>query len=391
MENFIGKYRVEKNMRLKRIHHKSNQQTKLSNLNNLLLTLIAGIISATLLAPSAVVAKTFRFDYHKELPVGGGASLKIHNQGGNVTVVGDKLLDHIIIDAVKTVHAVDETAAREVADHIELRFSTRDNDAVLETLLQEVSERHRSFWERLVGADDDWFGAVDYTISVPANTSVSLNNSTGDIEIRGVRGRLDISLESGAVQINQIVGSVSLDVSSGTIELKDLEADVELTSTTADLTMTAITGDVTVHGGAGKTVGDNIKGSVTIIQTSGDITLSSLNGDARLKATSGDLSIQQDSGALDIFTHTGKVQVNTELFSERDYSVETLSGSISFAFPDNAGAKVLLSTLSGDIDTKGLPMEVGSFTRREISGSVGAGGAQVSLKSDSGDIRLGWF
>ncbi|MCF6193755.1 MAG: DUF4097 domain-containing protein, partial [Kangiellaceae bacterium] len=90
-------------------------------------------------------------------------------------------------------------------------------------------------------------------------------------------------------------------------------------------------------------------------------------------------------------THTGKVSVNTELFSERDYTVETLSGSITFSIPDNAGAKVLLSTLSGDIDTKNLPMEVDSFSRREITGLVGAGGASVSLKSDSGDIRLGWF
>ncbi len=351
------------------------------------------LFSFAILTVAAVTAesKTFRFDYHKEMIVPTGAALRINNQGGNVTIVGVKHLDQIKIDAIKTVHAVDETAAREVATHVELRFSTRNNEAVLETLLEEVSERHRSFWERLVGSDDDWFGSVDYVISVPAETDVTLNNSNGDLDIRGVTGALDISMESGEAKINQVVGSVSVDISGGLIELKDIAADVELTSTTADLRMTAITGNVTIHGGAGTATGDNITGEITIIQTSGDITLTSVNGDARLKATSGDLSIQQDRGALDIFTHTGKVSVNTELFSERDYSVETLSGSITFSIPDNAGADVLLSTLSGDIDTKGLPMEVGSFTRREISGSIGAGGAQVSLKSDSGDIRLGWF
>ncbi len=363
-----------------------------------LFTRMADVIRASLLVfitcsiviagAESVSAKTFRFDYHKELVVTPGTALKIHNQGGNITIVGDKRLDQIKIDAVKTVHAVDENAAREVAGHIELRFSTRENEAVLETLLEEVSERQRSFWERLVGADDDWFGSVDFTISVPANMNITLNNSNGDIEIRGISGALDVSLESGEVRVNQFVGSVSIDVSGGLVELKDLDADVELTSTTADLKMTAIEGNVTIHGGAGNTVGEDITGEITVIQTSGDIKLSSISGDARLKATSGDLTIQQESGALDIFTHTGKVTVNTELFSERDYIVETLSGSISFSIPDNAGANVLLSTLSGDIDTKGLPMEVGSFSRREITGSVGAGGANVSLKSDSGDIRL---
>ncbi len=354
--------------------------------------LLAGFVFVALMVGAKTAnSKTFRFDYHKEMVVPTGAALRINNQNGNITIVGVKHLDQIKIDAIKTVHAVDETAAREVATHVELRFSTRNDEAVLETLLEEVSERHRSFWERLVGSDDDWFGSVDYVISVPAETNITVNNSNGDLDIRGITGALDISMESGEALINQVVGSVTIDISGGLIELKDLDADVELTSTTADLRMTAIAGNVTIHGGAGSTIGDNITGEITIIQTSGDITLTSINGDARLKATSGDLSIQQDRGALDIFTHTGKVSVNTELFSERDYSVETLSGSITFSIPDNAGADVLLSTLSGDIDTKGLPMEVGSFSRREISGSVGAGGAQVSLKSDSGDIRLGWF
>ena len=102
------------------------------------------------------------------------------------------------------------------------------------------------------------------------------------------------------------------------------------------------------------------------------------------------MTVEQDSGALDIYTHTGVVDIYTELFTQRESVVETLSGDITFSFADNAGASVSLATLSGEIDTRGLPLDVETFSRREINGNVAGGGPRVTLKSDAGDIRLGW-
>lgn len=335
--------------------------------------------------------KTFRFDYQRELAISSGATLTVFNRVGNVTIRSAEGVERMTIEAVKTIKAVDETAARKISEYVELKLSSKSGQAKIETMLTDAGKQQRSFWDRLVGADNDWFVSVDYIITAPRDINILLENSQGEIDVSGFNGNLEILASSGSLGVSDISGEIVIDITTGAIELSDLIGDVEITTISASVTISSLKGDLTMHGGSGDFSADYITGNVTIVQTSGNVTLTELQGDARLKATSGIIRVAQERGALDVFTHTGRVDVSTELFSDLEYSVETLSGEISFSIPDNAGAKIVISTLSGEIDTRGLPLEIESFSRREISGVVGAGGAPVRLKTDSGDIRLAWY
>lgn len=346
---------------------------------------------AVLTLAAAAEARTFRFDYHKEMAIQPGAALRVHNSAGNVTVTGEPGLDHIVIQAVKTVHAVDESAAREVAGFINLKLSSNDNETRIETIVEKVEQQQRSFWQRLVGTEDDWFESVDYIIQAPTEVNVMIIGATGDLDISGVTGNLDISISSSTLTLANITGDILLDLTAGELTAREIHGSLEITSTRANVGVTSLIGDLTIHGGSGSLTGEFVEGAVNVVQTSGDVTLHDLRGDARIKVTSGVIDVQQENGSLDLFAHTGSITVKTELFGQREFMAETLSGPITFTFPDNTGATVKLTTLSGEIKTEGLPMELATFSRQEISGAIAGGGVKLTLKSDAGDITLGWY
>jgi hypothetical protein len=339
---------------------------------------------------SAAGAKTFEFDYHKEVELKQSSTLRVENGAGNITITGSRDVDHLIINAVKTVHAVDEAAAKEVSGFVELKLSTKKHEVMIETIVDKVEDRRRSFWDRLIGSDDEWFEAVDYVITAPRDVRVEIVNSSGSVTVTGLDGYLEISAAAGEVTVKDVASDVTLDLTSGSIEVSQVNGDIEITTTRAEATLTNTVGALTVPGGSGSLKADYLTGDATIIQTSGDATLTHYRGDARVKLTSGKISVEQESGSLDLFTHTGKVVVQTELYSEKEYSLETLSAPVEFSFPDNTGASIHLSSLSGEIDTRGLPLEVDVFSRQEIRGTIGVGGTKISIKSDAGDIRMQW-
>ena len=244
---------------------------------------IALVVAVSAVSAVPVKARTFRFDYTKELAIESGAVLRIQNAEGNISVKGQTGLDHLVIQAVKTVHAVDESAAQEVAGFIKLKLSANSREARIETVVEKVENQRRSFWQRLVGSDDDWFESVDYVISAPIETSVMIVSGGGEITVGSFSGDLDISAPTSVMVLSDIKGNALLDITSGEITIREIAGNIDLTSTRANVTITSLFGDLTINGGSGDLSCEYIEGNVNVVQTSGDVTLQRLRGDARVK------------------------------------------------------------------------------------------------------------
>jgi DUF4097 and DUF4098 domain-containing protein YvlB len=152
----------------------------------------------------------------------------------------------------------------------------------------------------------------------------------------------------------------------------------------------SLAGDVDFRNTSGDTKGEYLRGSITMSQTTGEVNLEHIEGDVRIKSVSGKISVLQDFGALDVSTHSGDVAVRTELNSQKDFFVETISGSIKLFVPETAGGEVKLESSSGAIDTQ-VPIAIESFSRTRISGRFGTGGPRLHLATSSGDITLAEF
>ena len=84
-------------------------------------------------------------------------------------------------------------------------------------------------------------GAVNYTISVPANASLEIKNVAGTVDIAGVHGDVAVATQAGtiAADLGKVHGNRSIDLSAttGTVRLsiaRDSSASVEAHSTVGD-------------------------------------------------------------------------------------------------------------------------------------------------------------
>ena len=350
---------------------------------------VAKILVFCLLLCSIAVAKSYHFDFQKNIDISGDVELIIRSTSGLIEIEGAEV-DRITINATKNVKATDQDEAEEVADHIEIVVDKNGHRINIETRYLNMKKSPGSFLENLLGTGPDSFGSVDYRLVVPSNCEIDVENISGDIRIIRINKDIHISGTSGNIEVSDLYGRLDLETVSGRIELSDIVGDVDISGTSADVLFGSLKGALDIRTTSGKVTGQYLSGSVTVAQTSGYTDISNLFGDTRVKSQSGDIKIQQEAGSLELYTRTGSVEVQTELDSTRDFYVETASGQITFNVPETASGEVKLETVSGSINTE-LPLAIRQFTKSKLVGDFGENGPRIYLMTASGDITLGQF
>jgi hypothetical protein len=282
---------------------------------------------------ASVGATEYTFDYQKTLDVSEPVELSLYVVKGNVVVKGGAE-DQIIIEAVKTVAGSNREEAEEVADHIEIKVREDGSSVNVETNYLKMINRSSSFWSKIFGGSgSNSYGSVNFTVTVPTRTSVSI---------------------------------MCLD---GQVELSSLE------------------GEILVENSSGSSRGEYLFGPVTLIQETGEIELNWIEGDIKIKSASSKISIIQVRGSIDLSTSAGIVNIQTELDSPKNYYVETTSGSIVFSVPTSSSAMLDIETQSGEIRTE-VPITVKSVSKKRLVGEFGSGGPTVSLSSSTGNVDV---
>lgn len=319
-----------------------------------------------------VQAGDHTFQYQRIVEVGAKAELTLTCQDGDVEIIGHDQ-STVIIDAVKHIKVGDDREAAEIADHIEIRVEQDKHQVKVAANYLPIRERGRSFWQKVLGrGKDDSFGEVTFSVKVPRNCRVMLDNGEGD------------------VRISDIDGAVSMNTSAQDIALSTIHGSVDIRSAAASVTLTSIEGAIDVANSAGSTRGEMLFGPVTVRQPTGLIDLQFVDGDVRVKTTSADVTIRQERGAIDLSTVTGSVAIQTPLETSRDLFIETESGDITLMVPPEASGTLRLKTETGTIKTE-LPVKIDKMSTRQLVGTVGVGGIQVSLATISGDVTVAQF
>jgi hypothetical protein len=177
--------------------------------------------------------------------------------------------------------------------------------------------------------------AVDYDLNVPRGCLLDIHTVSGDVDVQGTGSK---------AELHSVSGSLDLTDAQGVIELHSV---------------------------------------------SGDITASNLEGELNANSTSGRVRVS-DSALRRFSLHTvsGDMTISTPLSTGESYSVSTVSGSLRLTVPPGTGADVHLSTVSGRIDGTGSVQASGGAGHRSWSGTVGGGGAHLTMNSVSGSLSL---
>jgi hypothetical protein len=192
---------------------------------------------------------------------------------------------------------------------------------------------------------------IDYEISVPKTTTVSIKSGGGAIHVESLDGSLRAYTGSGDITVNGIGDQSMLISGNGNLDIGD--AHGLLLAKTGN-------GNLTVHD-------SNVSGA-QIRTGNGSITATNLTGGIR--------------------ANTGKGDINMAGNPTEAWEMRTGDGAITFHA--NAGAKFELDaeTGNGTIDS-GLPAPLGGHvTTGVVRGPVNGGGPDVKMYTGNGNITL---
>jgi hypothetical protein len=197
-----------------------------------------------------------------------------------------------------------------------------------------------------------------FEIVVPVGTRLRLSTQNGDVQVRGVKGELEITTYNGDIDIAE----------TGRTELRTFTGDVRVRSATGEVRVNSMSGDVEL---------DQAAGEVEVHTVSGDVDLRDVRSRfIRVRSTSGRIAF---GGPID---GAGRYEFNSH------------SGGIRLSLPANVGAQLSVSTFSGEIDSR-FPLTlipgdhgIGRPTGKSFTFELGRGNARISAESFSGDIII---
>jgi hypothetical protein len=196
---------------------------------------------------------------------------------GKLDIIGEEGRDTIELQA--SIYYYD-------SEDIRLSLTSRGNDAVLEA----------GFASSVNGMNSPY---IDVVVKVPARLALILDDGSGDIDIRGLTGDLNIEDGSGELRISGGNNGKVVD-GSGDLYISQLSGNLTLEDGSGDAHIRQIKGNVSVEDGSGDLIISNIGGVVTIDDGSGDINIDGAGGLTIVDSGSGDLKINAINGPVQI-------------------------------------------------------------------------------------------
>ncbi|HET9144276.1 DUF4097 family beta strand repeat-containing protein [Actinophytocola sp.] len=154
---------------------------------------------------------------------------------------------------------------------------------------------------------------IDYEITVPAGTRLDGVLHSGRIEAEGLAA-VNLKVDSGDVTLRRVAGAVNLQADSGQVTLVDIGAAVAVKSDSGDVTVNGAKAAVTIVAESGNVVAGGVGGAVDVRSSSGDLTLGLVSAqNVRARADSGAVAVTVPRGAYRVRAETDSGTVNSDV------------------------------------------------------------------------------
>jgi hypothetical protein len=202
------------------------------------------------------------------------------------------------------------------------------------------------------GSDDSTrHVSIDYEITTPANTMLTAESGSGDLQLSNLNGTVQAHTGSGSIHADKLGAGSRLETGSGSIEATNLM------------------GSTTLQTGSGEVRAE--------LGSAGDVVAGTGSGSIKLTNVHGAIKAETGSGSLEI---SGQ--------PTSPWKLETGSGDVSLQVGSGARFTLDAQTGSGSVKTD-LPLTMrGSLDKHHVTGTVNGGGPTIKAETGSGDIRI---
>lgn len=285
----------------------------------------------------------------KTVKIGADGELSLSNISGDIVVTRGSGSD-ATIEIVKTARARTADEARELLGLVNVTVTERAGRAEVKTVYPQGDEMRRNN-RRNVNV------SVNYTVSAPAGTRLTISSISGSIRVSEIKGDVSANSISGTVRIangGRIAGA------------KSISGDVEIVETQTD-------------------------GAIEVQSVSGGVTLRKVT--ARridVGSVSGAVAVQDITcDRVEAHSVSGGVEFGGALAKGGRYEFNSHSGDVRVVLAGSTGFELEANSFSGNIHSD-LPIklqgEIGR--RRSMQGVYGDGSAVLSVTTFSGSVVI---
>jgi hypothetical protein len=188
-------------------------------------------------------------------------------------------------------------------------------------------------------------------VKVPSKFVLNLKTSGGDISVKNVEGKKEISTSGGDILVENFNGELNAQTSGG---------------------------DIAVTKYSGKSV---------LNTSGGDIVVTAHKNELEAKTSGGDIQIEATEGKILAETSGGDIILN---YNGQNSGIElgTSGGDISIVLSSNFAADVLLKTSGGSINNNFKNSKMSEFSKSKFEGKYNNGGALLTAKTSGGSILV---
>jgi len=331
---------------------------------------------------------TYNFDDHLEQVFPAGASLKVIDTRGAVSV-------HASDDNKITVVVRKRIGAENQTDADKYNGETKPVITGIGGLVT-VDAKADGAGDHAVETDLD--------ISVPRKASVTVTSHRGDVSIAGRDGNVDISAQRSDTSVEEVTGSVKISQDRGTVRVQQITGDVHVGNRLNEVSVSDVKGSLQLEGEFQESVKlERIAKTVTFKSSRTDMEFSRLDGsleldsdelradqvtgplhlttrskNIRLDSVSGDVRLQDDNGSVEVAMRTvGNVQIDNR------------NGTVQLSLPDKAGFRLDARVRDGEIQSDFPELKVSNEDRESrASGSVGNGLSHIVINNQHEGVEI---
>lgn len=220
----------------------------------------------------------------------------------------------------------------------------------------------------LTGWNKDEFRIKDLFGPEDEGSSIKIEDKKGKLEISSVEDLIihlphdlpvTIQSVSGDTNIRGILGAIEIDSVSGDLNLRDI----------GSLSIKTVSGDL---------IASRVQGFLRADSVSGDSLVDNIQGQVELKSVSGDVQLEKVDGGIDIDT-SGDALVEFHPVPWQAYQIKA-SGDISITMPADSDADLQIKSNARDITIFPGKLNLSS-NEKELEHKLGEGGPSVQLSA----------
>ncbi len=330
------------------------------------LAILCGLMGLVLILGATPVRddakERYEEKFEKSVALAQDGKVILRNIAGDIEVkVWNKA--EVQIQAVKVSRTDSEEQAKKNFEKITIEVS-KDGDT-----LRIETKRDKDYFRK---GGNKKNVSVDFWLTIPSRAAADMKSVSGDIVLEDIGSSAKANTVSGDIDVTGVAGALKVHAVSGDLTVTGVEDGADCES---------VSGELKIR---------RVKGGAELKTVSGDILLENSEGDVEAEVVSGDIELIDISGADEIASKSvsGNVKYVGSLSRGGSYKFNALNGDVTLILPSNSAFELYAKTFSGDIDTDFEITLTGKLDKRELRGTVNGGGAEVTLKTFSGDVYL---